>query len=187
MINMYELTHDWWSMRANAWHEHVIPRLPRPFRWLELGSLEGRSAVWMLDQVMQKGDSLTCVDIWLHTFDGFSSEHAEDRFDRNIAGRAEKYKGKTHQFLVNALATNREFDGVYIDADHLARSVLEDSVLAWRLLPVGGIMVWDDYEWRSPMNPDSLPPKPAIDAFTAMYPIDVVYRGWQVIGIKRDT
>jgi len=58
-------------------------------------------------------------------------------------------------------------------------------VLAWRLLPVGGVIVWDDYLWHSPTKPDTLPPKPAIDAFVSMYPVEVVHREWQVIGVKR--
>ena len=181
----YELTHDWWSARVNAWREHVVPRLPRPFHWLEIGSFEGRSACWMLDEVMQQGDTITCVDIWLHAFDGFSSDCPEARFDRNVAGRAEKCKQRSHEFLSKALATHRRFDGIYIDGDHLARSVLEDSVLAWRLLPVGGVIVWDDYLWVSPTKPDTLPPKPAIDAFVSMYPVEVVHREWQVIAVKR--
>lgn len=181
----YDLTHDWWSMRVAAWREHVVPRLPRPFRWLEIGSFEGRSAVWMLDEVMQPGDTITCVDVWLSSFDGFSSDNPESRFDSNVAGRAEKHKCRSHDFLAKALATHRRFNGIYIDGDHLARVVLEDSVLAWRLLPVGGVIVWDDYEWRSLTKPDTQPPKPAIDAFLSMYPVDVVHREWQVIGVKR--
>jgi len=59
-------------------------------------------------------------------------------------------------------------------------------VLAWRLLPVGGVIVWDDYPWQMPEGKRHLmPPKPAIDAFLAMYPVEVVHREWQIIGVKR--
>jgi hypothetical protein len=81
------------------------------------------------------------------------------------------------------------FDGVYIDGGHEGRTVLEDTVLAWRLLKVGAVIVWDDYEWRDPHpHRQHLPtPKPAIDAFLALYGqyLDVLHREWQVIAVKR--
>jgi Methyltransferase domain len=61
---------------------------------------------------------------------------------------------------------------IYIDGSHQAPDVLADSVLAFQLLRVGGIMIFDDYLWR--MEPegrqDSLNiPKPAIDSFINIF------------------
>jgi predicted O-methyltransferase YrrM len=180
----YDFTHDWFSMRTDPWREHVVPRLPRPFRWLEIGSHEGRSACWMLDEVMQPGDAITCVDVWGGPFDGYDAKGAESRFDTNVAGRAEKYKQRSHEFLARAIAEHRIYDGVYIDGDHHARIVLEDSVLAWRVLRVGGVVVWDDYRWQ---RENVVPPAPAIDAFLDIYGsrAEVLYRDWQVIAVKK--
>jgi predicted O-methyltransferase YrrM len=177
----YDFTHDWFSGSAGSWRKHVVPRLPRPFRWLEIGSYEGRSACWMLDEVMQSGDKITCVDAWLYP-------DTEPRFDRNIAGRAEKVKSSSFDFLVRALAEHRRFDGVYVDGDHEAKFVIEDIVLSWRLLTVGGVMVIDDYEWPMPEGKRHLlPPKPAVDAFLAIYGsrLEVLHKSWQVIVTKR--
>ena len=33
---------------------------------------------------------------------------------------------------------------IFVDGDHTSAAVLEDMVLAWRLLPVGGVMLCDD-------------------------------------------
>lgn len=186
----YVMSHDWFSMRVPPWREHVLPRLPRPFSWLEIGSYEGRSACWMLDDVMRDGDTITCVDLWLTSFDGYRADSAEARFDANTRGRVEKHKCASHEFLTLALAQGRRFDGVYIDGDHEARSVLEDSVLAWRLLKVGAVIVWDDYGWSQPASKKHLlPPKPAIDAFLDIYgrSLDVLHRGWQIIAVKKES
>ena len=179
----YEFTCDWFTMRCEPWREHVVPRLPRPFRWLEIGSYEGRSACWMLDEVMQPGDTITCVDPW-EQFAKIYSESAEARFDLNVAGRAEKHKMRSHQFLAKALAEGRRYDGIYVDGDHEARIALEDIVLSWRLLPVGGVMVIDDYEWPMPTGKEHLlPPKPAVDAFLSIYGsrLRLLHKAWQVI------
>ena len=187
----YEFTHDWFSMRTDPWREHVVPRLPRPFRWLEIGSHEGRSACWMLDEVMQPGDAITCVDAWPASGDDVqvpSYLDSEARFDRNLAGRAEKVKSRSFDFLVRALAEHRRFDGVYVDGDHEAKFAIEDIVLSWRLLTIGGVMVIDDYEWPMPEGKRHLlPPRPAVDAFLAMYGsrLEVLHKAWQVIVCKR--
>jgi len=43
-------------------------------------------------------------------------------------------------------------------------------VLGFKLLKVGGVMVFDDYTWRNDKTEDITHiPKPAIDAFTSLY------------------
>lgn len=179
----YQFTCDWFTPRSQPWLDHVVPRLPRPFAWLEIGSYEGRSACWLLDNVMQPGDALTCVDPWLQFADVYSTS-AESRFDANTAGRVEKHKARSYDFLVQASAQRRVFHGVYVDGDHEARMALEDLVLCWRLVPVGGVIVIDDYEWPMPPSKSHLlPPKPAVDAFLHIYGsrLKVLWKDWQVI------
>lgn len=179
----YRFTCDWFTPRSQPWRDHVVPRLPRPFKWLEIGCYEGRSACWMLDEVMQPGDRLTCVDPWVQFADVYQTS-AEADFDHNTAGRVEKVKANSYDFLVTALAEGRRFDGVYVDGDHEARYALEDVVLCWRLLPVGGVMVIDDYPWpMPPAEAHRLPPKPAVDAFLHIYGsrLRLLHKDWQVI------
>jgi predicted O-methyltransferase YrrM len=64
------------------------------------------------------------------------------------------------------------FDFIYIDGSHMAQDVLCDAVLAFRLLRVGGVIVFDDYIWFEtlPEGKDPLRcPKPAIDAFVNLH------------------
>jgi len=39
---------------------------------------------------------------------------------------------------------------IYIDGNHEPEYVLEDAVLSFRKLKVGGIMIFDDYCWGGP-------------------------------------
>ncbi|PZO55779.1 MAG: hypothetical protein DCF16_01505 [Alphaproteobacteria bacterium] len=60
------------------------------------------------------------------------------------------------------------YDIAYVDGSHQAPDVLIDSVLAFKLLRVGGIMVFDDYLWHMEAagKQDLVNmPKLAIDAF----------------------
>ena len=40
------------------------------------------------------------------------------------------------------------YDFIYIDGDHTAFAVLEDMVLSWKLLKIGGMLLVDDYEMK---------------------------------------
>jgi predicted O-methyltransferase YrrM len=176
-----EFTVDWLpASLSDQWRRHVLPRLSHPLRWLELGSHEGRSACWVIDHVLEADDALVCVDIW-------RDARVEARFDTNTAGRVEKVKGRTGEFLVRAAAAGDRYNVVYVDADHEAKSVLEDIVLSWHLLPVGGFVILDDYRWQMPpAKSHLLPPGPAIDAWLSIFGsrLEVLHKAWQVIARK---
>ena len=60
-------TSDWTGALRNIWPAHVLPLLDRqrPVNWLELGSYEGRSALWTIENMFLNPDSrVTCVDGW---------------------------------------------------------------------------------------------------------------------------
>jgi len=61
-----------------------------------------------------------------------------------------------------------QFDFIYIDGSHQAPDVLEDTLLAWRLLKKGGILIWDDYDWGEQYQ-EREKPKVAIDAFLYIF------------------
>ena len=167
-------TTDWWTNHVGRWRTLVLPNLPPSPRWLEIGSYEGRSACWLLDNV--PGVQVTCVDPFYGDY--------EQRFDANTAGRAEKAKQRSIGFLAQAVVERRTWHGCYIDGDHEAKSVLEDFVLAWRCVPAGGVIVLDDYPWQMPPHrAGQLPPRPAIDACLSIYAsrIEVLHHAWQVI------
>ena len=77
---------------------------------------------------------------------------------------------------------------IYVDADHYSYTALEDAVLAFKLLHDGGIMIFDDYEWKAGYSEDHSPKK-GVDAFILGYGqlIDVIHKGYQVIIRKKIT
>jgi len=173
-------TTDWFTPQSPAWSEHVLPALPPSPRWLEIGSFEGRSACWILDNV--PGIKVTCVDPFFDPTEPTFRDY-ESRFDKNTAGRVEKVKSRSLGFLASAIREGRVWDGCYI-GDHEAKSVLEDFVLAWHCVVVGGFIVFDDYPWQQPPHRAlQLPPAPAVDSCLSIYAsrIKVLHKGYQVI------
>lgn len=81
----YKFTKDWFHWAPQVW-EQLIPMLPERRSFLEIGSFEGRSTVWTIENMMGPGDWIDCVDTW----EGGEEHSVEDmretesRFDYNI-------------------------------------------------------------------------------------------------------
>jgi predicted O-methyltransferase YrrM len=164
-----DFSNDWTSGNFTMWRRVLSPLREEPLRILEIGSWEGRSAVFFLNFFARA--TITCID----TFGG-SEEHQnltaqladiEARFDRNLAPfgpRVEKIKSRSGAALERLAAQGRRFDLAYIDAGHRRDDVMADSLGVWPLLAPGGVVIWDDYEWGRGLPPEERP-QPAIDDF----------------------
>lgn len=183
LVEGYEFSQDWFSNHIPTW-THLLARL-QPTRSLEIGCYEGRATTYLIEACAKFGRShLTCVDTWAGSNDlpAQAMTGVEARFDRNvdraiaISGAAvelRKIKLPSAKAMSYFVSTEEEqFDLIYIDGSHAAPDVLIDAVLAFQLLRVGGVMIFDDYLWSmepalfvDPLNM----PKPAIDAFTTIF------------------
>lgn len=188
----YDFTVDWFSRHIPVWDQLIAQKSPR--RIVEIGSFEGRSACYFVERCAAHGPlELWCVDTWeggeehlANSRPGEAERRMKDveaRFDRNIAearaGAAfpvtfHKMKSRSNIALAELLAADKQptMDLVYVDGSHQAPDVLSDATLAFSLLKVGGLLIFDDYLWfrSDPLNknPFSMP-KPAIDAFLNIF------------------
>jgi predicted O-methyltransferase YrrM len=172
-----EFTADWCSQHFAKWAEVLAPFKGKAVVALELGSYEGRSALWFLQNIVTDPASrLICVDSWRTP--SIQRRFMLNLIDGDVYDRCEIRKGDTHSILRGLRQT---FDFIFIDADHKAPAVITDAVLAWRILRPGGVLIFDDYEWQ-PQNND-IPPKVGVDAFLATHAgqYEVLHTGWQVI------
>ena len=191
----FRFIYDYFSQNIGQWSKDLARFTAQPnLAFLEIGSFEGRSACWLLQNILTDDSSrMTCIDIFDQersqgAFDttGLDSNlmSTEDRFDYNIqqtgaSHRVEKLKGNSHELLRSLPRSHYDF--IYVDASHIAKDVLEDGVLAWPLLKTAGLLTFDDYEWRD--EPDPLRcPKIAIDAFLQVYDghYRIVHKSYQV-------
>jgi len=137
-------TADWFDRHAPNWNRWLADFKGRPgLRALEIGSYEGRSAVWLLQNVLTDPSCvIECADL----FDGDYLAN----FRANTApwsGQVVEHHGRSFDALRTAQGP---FDIVYIDGSHWAPDVLTDALMAWPLLKTGGVMIFDDYNWLSP-------------------------------------
>lgn len=175
-------TSDWFSHNIRNWKVCIDP--VKPLDVLELGAFEGRSVVWMLENLNVK--SLVAVDwwdrVWLESKGHFNTEQ---NFDHNVKDypNVKKVMSTSYSFL----RRNRDiYDLIYIDGDHMGKSVLTDAVMAHYVLRKGGYLIFDDYgQTTDPKRTDR--PRGAIDAFFEQFGDEykILHKDYQIIAKKK--
>lgn len=195
-MSEYQFTKDWFKWSPPVWKQ-LIQHLPDHKRFLEIGSFEGMSAVWTIENMISDGGEIICIDTWEGGAEHVNNEMvgAEDRFHHNITEVRKKYpqravvsfKDTSTNALAALLTLDKSnfipFDFIYIDGSHLAKDVLTDACMAWPMLKKGGFMVFDDYVWKPEGFTLLDRPKFAVDVFTSLFENELViaHSGYQLI------
>lgn len=192
---MPEFTKDWFSGKKNEWIKHLSHLVDKPTNALEIGSFEGRSAIWALDNILTHPEStITCIDPYNNHEENSITNNipnplnddelniAFERFMKNI----QPYNNKVVFYLDTLSNVNlgKKYDFIYIDGSHIASLVLTDAVISWKFLKIDGILIFDDYQWINPFSHDpKMSPKMAIDAFMQIFDgrFELLSKGKQVI------
>ncbi len=140
---------NWFDHNVPHWERWLAPLRGRPgLRALEIGSFEGRSTVWLCENVLTAADaSIDCVDLF-RLDPVFGDYHA--RFRQNTASWSERireFPGPSYDAIKRL---DGPYDLVYVDGWHSAFGALADGVMAWPMLRVGGVIIFDDYLWVPP-------------------------------------
>lgn len=189
----YIFTQDWFYWAPEIW-SRLAAGLPERKNFLEIGSFEGRSTVWTVENMLEDGGSLTCIDPWPTGGDygDDASGTAEDHFDHNLGVLHERFPArsvlKAKGFSISVVAglidrfgVECVYDFIYVDGSHTAPAVLTDACMVLPLLKRGGVIVFDDYLWGEPK--DILHrPKLAVDAFVNIFAesVDIIHLGYQM-------
>ena len=156
-IRAYQFHYNWFTHNIPVWQQHLQSLAHSPIKILEIGSFEGMATCWLLDYILtHPAAQITCIDLYF-----------QDNFERNITQtkdnhKVKKLKGNSHHILPTLPSNN--YDVLYIDGSHEADDVKQDATLAWDLLKVNGIMIFDDYLLKMPQDPEQ-EPKIGIDSF----------------------
>lgn len=197
-----KFTTDWFTSNISVWEEHLAEFKGEPdLDFLEIGSWEGRSACWLLQNILTHSTStLTCIDIfpiidskaieYYATVWGLTPPYpqkidTESHFDHNVrtigaSERVNKLKGESRKHL-RTLPFNH-YDCIFIDGSHWCVDVLKDTLLSWDLLRNNGILIFDDYQLNMYENPEHNPKK-SIDSFLSAFKdqLEVLHSEWQII------
>lgn len=145
---------------ASNWFP-IIPKdyfSKKQIRYLEIGTFYGANIISVSKTYGSHPESeLYCIDPWedYNDYPEYKNEQENtyETFLRNIENSGEKNKiiikrGFSNQEIVKF--EDNFFDIIYIDGNHEPEYILEDAVLSFRKLKVGGVMIFDDYGWGGP-------------------------------------
>jgi predicted O-methyltransferase YrrM len=163
---------------------------------LEIGSFEGLTSNYIVDNLLSDGGKLICIDPLTDTylndnltdfdisrnnneFIYFNDQY--DRFNNNVSEHL--VNGKIE--LVRELSINvfpefikkykNTFDFIYIDGDHRPDGVYIDAINSFELCKEGGFILFDDYQWGDTgVGIDKF-----LDEYTGKYILSI--KGYQVL------
>lgn len=189
----YEFSCDWLSSNIPVWQQitdHLKPR-----KILEVGAYEGGSTCWLITTCSAHHSiELHAVDTWDggEEHQGLDMSVIRKRFVRNVQ-LAQSRAGNPVTLVEHVMQSDDallkilnehgagSFDLIYIDGSHRAPDVIIDAILGFKLLRSQGVMIFDDYPWKTDAGGTENPlnsPKMAIDAFTTLFAqqLDIVQR-----------
>lgn len=152
-LNSKKLTQDWFSHNIYDWKKILKNFENLNFNYLEIGSFEGNSAIFVLrsyDKAL-----ISCVDPWSQFTTGNEKlplQTIENNFNDNLKdfqNRFTKIKMKSEDFFIK---NKKKFDIIYIDGSHHANDVFNDCIESWKILNKNGVIIIDDYFWQGYKN-----------------------------------
>ena len=169
---------------ANNWFD-LVPIPDSSINYLEIGTFYGANLISVANTYGKHPDSkLFCIDPWCD-YDEYpeykdKQEETYATFQKNIqdndlSSKVTVMRGFSNNELLKL--PDNYFDIIYVDGNHEPEFVLEDAVLSFRKLKVGGYMIFDDYGWG---GPDLT--KRGIDGFLIGY-----YKRYKLIHLNHNT
>ena len=181
----YKYTSDWLPSSINNFENNLLPLKDNINKILEIGSYEGRSSVWFLNNIMNNENSrLYCIDPF------FATSNYKDNFlhNTNISHNNTKINIIENTSLLGLsqlIVTKKQFNIIYINGTHYSRDINQDLVISWHLLTINGLLIFDDYLFSGfKENIDSkLLPKDIMEHFlsTISNQYEVIHKDYQLL------
>lgn len=174
---------DWFSSAQPLFDQMLSPYRAVPSKFLEIGSYEGRSAAWFLDNILTHPKShLTCVDPCHY---GYAANLRSNLSPHVALGKCRLIPSFSEVAIPKLLSEKAAgtYDFSYVDGCHHSEYVLRDAVFSFLLTKVGGLIAFDDYKWtHGGKRPGVWGPKPAIDSFLSVHEgsLEILVKDWQV-------
>lgn len=172
----------------------MLRKNPNP-KILEVGTFTGTSISTMLDLLpnaigiaidnwsLEEQELQGCID---YAGKSISMIDVKNAFLTNTNGRVLLIENDSTHVLMKLLEDGEHFDFIYVDGSHTALDTVLDITLSWMLLPPGGILGIDDYQYTPP-NTTGGAPREAVDRFLTKFEGEytVLSKGYRMFLLKR--
>ena len=146
--NKYRFSHDDWFSANIVYWEQIVNKISK-IKYLEIGSFEGRSTVFIKE--LSNLETLVAVDIW-ENYDeikniNFNKVYENFKYNLNLGGRNENVnflKTNSDDFFKN---NKNHYNLIYIDGLHHYEQVKKDFINSFNFLENNGYIICDDFMW----------------------------------------
>jgi predicted O-methyltransferase YrrM len=172
-------TNDWFDGNTALWAELLKDvKGKENLKYLEIGVAEGKSAFWMLENILTHPKSqATLVDPFFRNYRKvFFSNYESYPYKSKII-----IKEGLSEVVLRKLPLNH-YNIIYIDGSHNGINVFYDLANSWQLLKVGGLLIIDDKQWKEKELPIQLRPEQTVNAFLNVFSdeFEIVHKEYQV-------
>jgi len=151
IIDMYISTVDMGKERTQTNIKFLFEKYGVPYTMIEIGCFEGTTTFWVSEFGKIHNDKFKIYAIDPHSTlndnSSFDFKTIKRTFEYNLSkcvGNVTYINKYSYEALVELIHQKEKAEFIFVDGDHTSAAVLEDMVLSWRLLPVGGVMLCDD-------------------------------------------
>jgi GR25 family glycosyltransferase involved in LPS biosynthesis/predicted O-methyltransferase YrrM len=180
----FQFTNTWFNRNINISMKILKGLfLNKPVKVLEIGTHEGRSAIWMLENLCElPGSTFTSVDPYCSddTTTPVDTETYK-RFSHNIklstqVDKFDQHIDFSYNIMPKLIEEKKIYDIIYLDGSHLEKDVFYDAEHSHKMLEAGGIILFDDAGSNCGVMP-------AITAFLVKYSTEykVLLKEWQMM------
>jgi predicted O-methyltransferase YrrM len=140
---------DWFSHNNMTWEKFIINKI-HSIKYLEIGSFEGRSTLFIGE--LKNTNSITAVDTWegSEEHNNISFKKVFQNFKKNIVilnkSNVKFYKTTSDNFFRN---NHNVYNLIYIDGNHEYSQIKKDFVNSLNCLKKNGYIICDDFLWFS--------------------------------------
>lgn len=173
---MPSYTQDFVTHHTPNWEKWLGEFKGAPTQGLEIGTFEGRGAVWFMENILTNPLSrLTCVDNFT-TLGNSKSRLLYNLKDAKVDDRVTLLEISSRDVVLPKDC----YSFAYVDGSHLQQDVLRDALLAFYSVHAGGVIIFDDY--LKPIGGSRLQVKKGVDAFLTVFceSIEVIHQAYQV-------
>ncbi len=148
--SQFKLNARWFTTNRGVFRDVLIPLKGTIKTYLEIGVYEGRSMLWMLQNILTEPECRVIgIDPWGET-PKWSAEKMQGIYEHachNVAGFGDKVSLiRESSANVPALVPDNWADICYIDGDHATEPCYRDAVNCWPKIKIGGYVIFDDYK-----------------------------------------
>lgn len=172
---MPSYTRDFVTPHLPNWEKWLAEFKGQPVQALEIGSFEGRSTIWFLENILtHERASIVCVDNFT------TLGNSKSRLLYNLKDAKVDHKVTLLEISSRvAVLPQNHYAFAFVDGSHAQQDVLADAIKAFDSVTVGGLVIFDDYLL---VRENRQQVKLAVDAFLRVFAhsLEIIGQGRQV-------